>query len=334
MFERYRPFARVRKSWFLSSRLYLLPLLALLGAVNAALALISLLVVLILFLLNIFRARLPIDPGRAGKAAIAPETLIYKREEKLELKMDLWRPEARNDLQAVVVFAHGGGWISGFRNQPNNISWCRFLQSRGFAVASLDYRFGFRYSMEDIIRDFSDAVDFVREEGPSRGLNTNRIILMGLSAGGHLALSYAAYHSFMDNSRALKGIRGVVAYYAPSDLRDLFGPDGKSLFARFAAGSTLKTLPRYDEKRYRHYSPLTWITPRMLPVAAVHGRRDRVVPFRSSFRLVKRLRQLGIPSRFLIHKKGDHGFEFRLKDYRTTRILEETLRFMRDLIRD
>jgi dipeptidyl aminopeptidase/acylaminoacyl peptidase len=152
---------------------------------------------------------------------------------------------------------------------------------------------------------------------------------MGLSAGGHLALSYAALNSHDKNSEALEGIKGVVAYYSPSDLRDLFSADHRSLFARLGAGTALKTLPGLDEETYRRYSPISWFTERMVPVMAVHGRADETVPYSSSVKMIRRLKVLGVKCRFLVHKTGGHGFEVRRKDYRTTRILEETVHFMR-----
>lgn len=300
------------------------PALVILAIVNFGAAVIGVIIVFIIYILNIFRARLPIDPGGESH----PETIIYKKADDLELKLDLWSPPAKNHIPALVIFAHGGGWISGFRNQPNNVSWCRFLSSRGFSVASIDYRLGFKYRMSDILEDYSDAVSFIREKFAGNKAADN-IILIGLSAGGHLALSYAAYNTSQKNHQAMKGILSVIAYYAPSDLRDLFAEDDKSLFVRLAAGSTLKTLPAFDEEVFIRYSPVTWLTSEMVPVLAVHGMKDETVPFRSSRTLVQRLKELGVHCRLLEHKNGGHCFEVKLRDIRTTQILEQTLRFVR-----
>ena len=185
--------------------------------------------------------------------------------------------------------------------------------------------------MADIIDDFSFAVNFVRENAEMLGLN-RKLVLMGLSAGGHLALCHAAFNTFTQSpasARAMEGVKGVVAYYSPSDLKDLFSPEDKSFFARFGAGTALKAFPRFDEEAYEKYSPIYNLSKNMVPVMAVHGRQDEVVPYFSSVKLVRRLKELGVNCRFLVHKAGGHGFEVKLKDYRTTRILEETVRFIR-----
>ncbi len=300
------------------------PALVILAIVNFSAAVAGIIIVFIIYILNILRARLPIDPGGENH----PETIIYKRAEDVELKLDLWSPPEKNRIPALVIFAHGGGWISGFRNQPNNVSWCRFLSSRGFTVASIDYRLGFKYRMSDILEDYSDAVSFIRHKFAGDEASGN-IILIGLSAGGHLALSYAAYNTSQKNHQAMRGILSVIAYYAPSDLRDLYAPDDKSLFVRFAAGSTLKALPSFDEEAYIRYSPVTWLTSEMVPVLAVHGMKDETVPFRSSHTLIQKLKELGVHCRLLEHKNGGHCFEVKLRDIRTTQILEQTLRFIR-----
>jgi dipeptidyl aminopeptidase/acylaminoacyl peptidase len=67
----------------------------------------------------------------------------------------------------------------------------------------------------------------------------------------------------------------------------------------------------------------------MIPTLVVHGRSDRLVPYTSSIDLVSKLKSKKIPCRFLVHKAAGHGFETHLKDFRTIRILEETVRFMK-----
>lgn len=186
-----------------------------------------------------------------------------------------------------------------------------------------------RNSMENILTDYTDALDFIKNNAEWLRIDKNDIVLMGLSAGGHLALLYASYHTFMNHETKMKGIKGVSVYYPPSDLRDIFGKEQKSLFARFATIATLKGIPANKPSRYFYYSPIEWISERMIPTLVVHGKKDMVVPYRSSINLVSKLKSKSIPCRLLLHKRGGHGFETHLKDFRTIRILEETVRFMK-----
>ncbi|MDC7124602.1 MAG: alpha/beta hydrolase [Spirochaetales bacterium] len=327
-------FKRIKNSWFIANKHYLIPVFLFFTIINFAVGLFFAVVAFSIWGVNKLRARLPIDPGIEGKS----ETIIYKTIGTTTLKMDLWRPPDNSPGTATVVFAHGGGWVSGKRTQPNIVSWSRFLSSRGFSVASVDYRFAYMNNMAEIIEDYSDSVNFIQNNAERLGVNS-KIILMGLSAGGHLALCHAAFNTCMSDEESesalsqnlMKGVCGVVAYYAPTDLIDLFSSEDKSFFARFGAGSAMKTLPRFDEDVYEKYSPINSFSKKMPPVMAVHGHKDEVVPFHSSVKTIKRLKALNVPCRFLIHKNGSHGFETKMKDYRTTLILEETVRFMRKI---
>jgi len=312
-------------SWFVFNKTYFFIIFILLSSIKSSLFLTGLIIPLIFYILGIIKAKVPIEPN----GTFHYRTYTYKEVGSKVLKLDIWYPNHIKRVYPLIFFAHGGGWVSGFRNQPNNVSWCKFLASKGFAAVSIDYRFGMRNSMENILTDYTDALDFVKNNAEKLRIDKNDIVLMGLSAGGHLALLYASYHTFMNHEMKMRGIKGVSVYYPPSDLRDIFGKEQKSLFARFATIATLKGIPANKPSRYSYYSPIEWISERMIPTLVVHGKKDMVVPYRSSINLVSKLKSKSIPSRLLLHKRGGHGFETHLKDFRTIRILEETVRFMK-----
>lgn len=258
------------------------------------------------------------------------QTYVYKEVGNTVLKLDIWYPKKKKPAYPLIFFAHGGGWISGFRNQLKNVSWCKFLASKGLATATIDYRLAMLNSMEDILQDYTDALNFVKANAIKLEIDKNDIVLMGLSAGGHLALLYASYYSFLKQNDKLEGIKGVSAYYSPSNLRDLFGKEQKSLFARFAAITTLKGSPNKKPVQYSYYSPIEWISERMLPTLLVHGKKDIIVPCTSSINLFKKLKAKNIPCKLLLHKEGSHGFEVHFNDFRTINILENTVNFMKN----
>jgi acetyl esterase/lipase len=316
---------KFKESWFGINKIYFFVVLLLLSAIKPGLFLTGLIIPLAFYIRGIVKAKVPIEPN----ATFHYLTYKYKKVGNTVLKLDIWYPNQVKHAYPLIFFAHGGGWISGLRNQPNNVSWCKFLASKGFATASIDYRLAVRNNMEIILSDYADALDFVKNNAEMLRINKDRIVLMGLSAGGHLALLYASYYTFMNHETKMEGIKGVSVYYSPSDLRDMFGKEQKSIFARFATMATLKGIPDNKPGRYHYYSPIEWISERMITTLVVHGKKDTVVPYNSSIKLVSKLRSKNIPCRFLLHKEGGHGFETHLKDFRTIRILEETVRFMK-----
>ena len=283
---------------------------------------------------SFFTRRVPLEPKENFKY----RTYVYKKTSVQQLRLDIWYPNEEKNNYPVILFAHGGGWVSGFRNQPNNVSWSKFLAAKGFAVVSIDYRYGINNEMEDILGDYSDAIHYVKQNAAKLTLDKENIILMGLSAGGHLSLLYSSYYTYHATqekyTEKMKGIKGVIAYYSPSDLKDVFDKDNKSLFARFATITTMKGMPKTIGDVYEYYSPINWISPKMIPTFLAHGKMDDVVPFKSSVKLAKKLKKNDITYRFFVHKKGNHTFEFILKDFQTVRILENTVKFLKGMLKD
>lgn len=319
---------KFKDSYFIVNKIYLFLGFILLAITDLALGLYYFFVSLFIYFWKVLKSKIPMEV----KGEYEPKTYIYKETENKDLKLDIYYPNKYSDKYPLVFFSHGGGWISGFRNQPNNVSWCRFLASKGCAVVSIDYRYGYRNTMNDILLDYSDALEYVKENSESLSIDRDNIILMGLSAGGHLSLLYSAYHTFNKNTDKIKGIKGVVAYYAPTDLNQILEFENKSLFAKFGTIRTLKDLSSDENDPYDYYSPINWISKDMIPTLLVHGQLDSTVPFKSSVNFAKKLQSFNVKYTFLIHKKGDHSFDTKMKDRVTINILDRTARYIKKAI--
>nr|WP_300003204.1 alpha/beta hydrolase [Tissierella sp.] len=318
---------KFKNSFFIVNKIYLFIALIFISIQDIGLGFMYFLGSFFIFIWKTMTSKVPMEVDKDIKV----ETFIYKLIDEKELKIDIYFPFTDTiGKSPLVYFCHGGGWISGFRNQPNNISWCRYLASRGFIASSIDYRYGYKNTIKDILSDYSDGLKFIKSKSDELRIDKSNIVLMGLSAGAHLALLYSSFNSFMEDKTSMEGIKSVVAYYPPSDLKDLFTDDNKSLFARFAVSRTLKGTPTNKEEIYRNYSPISWISEKMIPTLIVHGKLDTVVPFESSVKLIKRLNALNVPASFLVHSKGLHSFDTSLKDYATVNIIKKTIRFIKD----
>lgn len=229
--------------------------------------------------------------------------------------LDVFYPKTEN-INGVIVFAHGGGWISGYRRQPNNMSWYRFLVSQGFIVATIGYSRGYIQEIEKLIEELTNAVLFLKKK--IGNFYNGQFSLMGLSAGGHLAL--------MTGLRYLDLVDKIVAYYTPCDLMDIW--KSESIFARFSVMATIKRLPSKSKEVYEKFSPINYVTSACPKILLVHGMKDSVVPYVSSIKMFKKLRENRCTAKLLLHPKGDHGFEFVLKDHKTQEILKKTIEFL------
>lgn len=320
---------KLKMSYFIANKIYLFLIFIFLTIEDLTLGFYYFIISIFIYIWKIFESKVPIKINKEFES----KTFVYKKTENKDLKLDIWLPLKTNKSHPLVFFCHGGGWISGFRNQPNNVSWCKYLTSKGFAVASIDYRYGYRNSMEDILSDYTDALDYVKTNSKSLSIDKNNIVLMGLSAGGHLSLLYSTYYTYNENEERIEGIKAVVAYYAPTDLNDIFISKNKSIFARFATKQTLKGAPIEERGVYDYYSPINWVGPNMIPTLLAHGKLDTTVPFKSSVNFAKKLKKYNIKYTFLVHRKGGHSFDTKLEDITTVNILERTTRYIRKAIK-
>src|SRR5437879_1762954 len=116
---------------------------------------------------------------------------------------------------------HGGGWQSG--NSREFAALNRGLAGRGYLVAAINYRLAPQYKFPAALEDVRQAIAYLKTHAADLGLDGNRLVLLGRSAGGQLAL-LAGYAGD-------PAVRGGIAFFAPPDLRFRSHLSGQSLGA-------------------------------------------------------------------------------------------------------
>lgn len=119
-----------------------------------------------------------------------------------------WQARGANIRAPLVVFIHGGGWTRGDKSNatgPAKISW---LVDQGYDVASLDYRLVPSVEVGDQARDVAAAIRYLRSRASDLGFDADRIVIMGHSAGAHLAALVGTDDSYLGGD--LAAVRGVV----------------------------------------------------------------------------------------------------------------------------
>ncbi|HTW12805.1 MAG TPA: alpha/beta hydrolase, partial [Solirubrobacteraceae bacterium] len=145
------------------------------------------------------------------------------------LLLDLYLPP-QGDRLASVLFIHGGGWGLGTRASVAppldglEPSMFERLAQAGLAVASVDYRLTGEARFPAQLHDVKAAVRWLRAHAAAIGLDPERIVAWGGSAGGHLAalLGLTAEHEYLEGEAGITGVSSavwaVVDWYAPVDL--------------------------------------------------------------------------------------------------------------------
>ena len=144
------------------------------------------------------------------------KTLIYTTRDDKPLELDFYRAHMDSAARSadstattpLVITIHGGSWSSGSRKELPQLNY--YLAARGYAVAAVGYRLAPANPFPAATDDVNAAIDYLKSHARSLGVDSSRIVLVGRSAGGQLALQSA----YTKNDPAIKG---VAALYAPSD---------------------------------------------------------------------------------------------------------------------
>lgn len=232
-----------------------------------------------------------------------------------ETSLDLYCPvTAQGEHVPVVVWIHGGAWMSGNKEYPPYT----FFVKNGMALASINYRFSTKEKFPAQIEDCKQAIRWLRKNGWEYGLDTSRIGAFGISAGGHLAalLGTASDVTALD----AKGGAGDISPRVQA-VADWSGPSNFSTIEKQAKAigsqidyvserSPIKLLlgGRVSEKPREAYeaSPIAYATPDDPPFFIMHGDRDDVVPVAQSDELKQALTKAGCKVRYEIEPGGGH----------------------------
>ena len=112
----------------------------------------------------------------------------------------------------LILFVHGGGWKRGSKDNATGAAKVSHYNGLGYAFASINYRLVPDATVEQQAQDVADALAYLREQAPALGVDPNRIVLMGHSAGAHLVALVGTDMRYLTKA-GLKpdAVRGVIA---------------------------------------------------------------------------------------------------------------------------
>src|SRR5437870_9383869 len=114
------------------------------------------------------------------------EIETYKTVGDTKLDLYVYYPAGHkaSDKRAAIVFFFGGGWTNGSPGQFEQ--HCKHLASRGMVAMTADYRVASRNQVKAVscVADAKSAIRYVRKEAARLGIDPNRIVAAGGSAGG------------------------------------------------------------------------------------------------------------------------------------------------------
>jgi acetyl esterase/lipase len=216
------------------------------------------------------------EPGIGGKSAITyQETFDITYGKDVLQKYDLYLPSTRNTRNPVIVILHPGAWRIGDKSAVNFFVKGFTDKRVNCAIVNANYRLtsflGVTYKQQ--LEDINTLLKKIKTDSYELGISSDNFYLIGISAGGHLALLYSNSSS---GDRLAKGVGAVVApvdLTSPSMRNGSIGSDVQKFIGKSFTESPNEYFDNSPVFKFNFASP---------PSIVFFGGKDDVVPLDQS----------------------------------------------------
>ena len=258
--------------------------------------------------------------------------------------LDLFLPASASKPLPLVVWIHGGAWISGSKKDVE--PYLRVLAGYGYAVVGVGYSVSPKVSYPTAVRELNAALGYLREHADKYGLDPDRIVLAGDSAGAQLAAQLAlgitnpayARRTGISPAAAPEHLRGILLHCGVYDFQSVASLSGtfgwglrKALWAYTGSKDWAAT------EAAEHMSIFEHVDARFPPTYIAAGNGDPLTASQS-VPLADRLEELGVPVTRGFWPRDHkpvlgHEYQFRLHRPEALQTLRETVRFLATVTR-
>ena len=229
-----------------------------------------------------------------------------------ESKLDVYKRRDTQAPQPTLVFYHGGGWIGGTK-EASFMSIMPWLEM-GWNVVNVEYRMARVAAAPAGVEDALCALRFVAAQSKNYGIDTNKIVVSGESAGGHLALavgmipstagftSICAGGGFTTSENAVPKVAAIINWYGITDVADMLAGQNARSYAVQWVGSSANR-----EVLAKSVSPISYVRAGLPPILSIQGDADPIVPYSQNVRLRDALTKAGATNELFTIPGGGHG---------------------------
>lgn len=220
---------------------------------------------------------------------------IYKTIDDVQLSLDIFVPKECASYASLpgVVFFHGGGWNGGSPSQFH--PHCQYFASRGMVAMSAEYRLGERHGTTpyECVADGKSAIRWIRAHAPDLGIDPDKLVAGGGSAGAHVAAAAATVPGFDENGEDC-------TISARPDALVLFNP----VFDNGPGGFGHDRV----KDQWQDFSPLHNIAAGVPPSIVFLGEEDALIPVSTAQEFKRRMNQVGARCEVWTYAGQPHGF--------------------------
>lgn len=242
--------------------------------------------------------------------------VVYNVASGQELKLDVYRPNDAAAPVPVAMFIHGGGWVAG--NKEGAVLYALEFLKMGMAVVNVEYRLAKVAEAPAAVEDCRCALRWIVRNAEKYKFDVNRIVVVGGSAGGHLALMTGMVNRAAGFDRSCPAeekvrwtgsetgeakVAAIINYFGITDVNDMLEDGGNPRSYAIEWVGNRNDVSRIASK----VSPLTYVRAGLPPILTIHGDVDKLVPVSHARRLHEALQKAGASSELLILPGAGHG---------------------------
>jgi acetyl esterase/lipase len=215
--------------------------------------------------------------------------------------MDIYLPAGRDSNNTkLMILIHGGAWTEGDKSDFNLNDIKK--QFPGYALASINYRLydNGRNIFPTEEEDVKAAVAFLLSKRSNYNYSS-KIVLLGASAGAHLALLQGYKYGKMIAPQA------IISFFGPTDLTYLYNHPAYPAISPLLA-TIVGYTPAQNPSIYTSSSPINFVTAQSPPTLLLQGDADPLVPVDQANMLNDKLQAAGVVHQLVIYPGESHGF--------------------------
>ncbi|EOW9408888.1 alpha/beta hydrolase fold domain-containing protein [Vibrio cholerae] len=265
------------------------------------------------FLVSLCISLLGMSNTYANDNYMVTKDITFKTVDGRVLKLDLYKPKAeRIQPYPLLIWVHGGAWKRGSKDDiptKNPLLLSSVLQ-QGYALAAVNYRLSGEATFPAPVQDINDAVNFLYDNALQFHIKADKVVMMGRSAGGHLAglMGTTNTHSNLTfYAKPKYQVKAVVSFFGPTDLLVLANKGGKETSKQSSVSRFLGDTPSAIPQIAKQASSTSYVNERTPPFIQFHGTVDKQVPLEQSQLLKAKLDEYGINNQLWIEQNVGHS---------------------------
>jgi acetyl esterase/lipase len=244
----------------------------------------------------------------SAKEPLAGPGIVYCRSGNVDLRLDVYTAGPESVVRPTIVFIHGGGWVQ--MHKEERVFYVLSYLARGMNVVNVEYRLANVARAPAAVEDVRSALHWVHGHAQQYGFDANKLVVIGESAGGHLALMAGMLtprDGFDDDiAWSLRGTpvraAAIINYFGLTDLPALLQQPAVPPFLLEWLGSGANRM-----ELAKQMSPLTYVQKEGPPTITIHGDKDPTVPYDQAVSLHQALEGAGVRNELVTIPGGSHG---------------------------